>query len=110
MSVSSGDRLRFETAASVVQPRGRRNGRARYVLTLGEFLELFELTGIKYLSFILDLVVLYEPLFELLPCRQPRYGSGGGAHGVKRVKVGENLNRGHALQELFGAIVKDRQG
>ena len=107
MSVSSGDRLRFETAVSVVQPRGRRNGRARYVLTLGEFLELFELTGIKYLSFILDLVVLYEPLFELLPCRQPRYGSGAGAHGVK---VGKNLNRGHALQELFGAIVKDRQG
>ena len=69
ISVSWGDKLRFETAVSVVQPRGRRTRRARYVLTLGEFLELFEFTGIEYLDLLLDLVVLYEPLFEFLPRR-----------------------------------------
>jgi hypothetical protein len=93
MSVSWGDRLRFATAVSVVQ-RSTSRTEARYALTLGEFLELFELTRIKYLSFLLDLVVLYEPLFELLPRRQPRFGGGGGAH---RLKVSENLNWGHAL-------------
>ena len=69
ISVSWGDKLRFETAVSVVQPRGRRTGRARYALTLGEFLELFEFTRIEYLDLLLDLVVLCEPLFEFLSRR-----------------------------------------
>jgi hypothetical protein len=93
ISVSWGDRSRSEAAVSVVQPRGRRNGRACFALTLGELLELFKLTRIKYLSLYLDLVVLDKPLFELLPRRQPLCG-GRGAHCVE---VGENLNGGHVL-------------
>lgn len=71
MSVSWGDKLRFETAVLVVQRSTSRTEEweSSHALTLGEFLELFEFTRIKYLCFLLDLVVLYEPLFELRPRR-----------------------------------------
>jgi hypothetical protein len=98
MSVSWGDKLRFEAATSLVQPKEiRRMGEHGSTLTLGEFLELFEFAGVEYLRFLLDLVVLHEPLFELFPGRKPRHRRNRGTYGVK---VGEELDGRHALQEL----------
>ena len=67
-------------------------------LTHGDILELLEFAGVKKLRFLLNLVVLDEPFFELFPGRKPGHRSSRGAHGVQ---VGEELYGRHALQELF---------
>ena len=73
ISVSCGDRFRFETAAhNIVQKGIERKENADPALTHGEILELLEFARIEYLRFFLDLFVLYEPLFELLPSSKPR--------------------------------------
>ena len=41
-------------------------------LTLGEILEFFKLARVEYLRFSLDLVVLNEPVFKLLPSGKSR--------------------------------------
>jgi hypothetical protein len=72
-------------------------------LTLGELLELFEFARVEYLRFLLNLVVLNEPLSELFPGRKPRYCR---TRGTYSIKVGEELDGRHALQELFRFIYR----
>jgi len=66
--------MRFETAA---YPTGVQQGKEHEkkhgsTLTHSEILELFKFARVEHLRFFLDLVVLYEPLFELLPSGKPR--------------------------------------
>lgn len=76
-SVSCGDKFRFEAAAQpdIVQ-EGKEKGEENTdpALTHSETLELFKFARVEYLCFFLDLVMLCEPLFELLPSREPRNG------------------------------------
>jgi len=72
-------------------------------LTHSEILELLKFARVKYLRFLLDLVVLDEPSFELFSGRDPRDYRGRGTYDVQ---VGEKLYGRHTLQELFGVVVK----